>query len=175
MQARVVLAAALAAAAASFSIATAIPAASAVAPASKPSIERGRYIARVAGCNDCHTPGYAMTGGNVPEKDWLVGDRLGWQGPWGTTYPANLRMVLGTLSEDDWVKLARTAQYRPPMPWFALRDMSEEDLRSLHRFVRSLGVAGEKAPAYLPPGQVAQGPVVAFPMPPAPAQAEARR
>ena len=28
-------------------------------------VERGRYIAKVAGCNDCHTPGYAMTGGQV--------------------------------------------------------------------------------------------------------------
>src|SRR3954466_12863196 len=71
-------------------------------PASqKDSIERGRYIAKVAGCNDCHTPGYAMTGGQVPEKDWLVGDHLGWKGPWGTTYPANLRMSLANISEDD--------------------------------------------------------------------------
>lgn len=59
----------------------------------KASIERGRYIAKVAGCNDCHTPNYAMSGGNVPEKDWLTGDHLGWKGPWGTTYPANLRIA----------------------------------------------------------------------------------
>jgi len=130
-------------------------------------IQRGRYIAKVAGCNDCHTPGYAMTGGQVPEKDWLVGDRLGWQGPWGTTYPANLRLLLAKMSEDEWVKLAHNVQTRPPMPWFALRDMSETDLRALHRFVRSLGPAGEPAPAYIPPGIAAPGPVVAFPAPPA--------
>lgn len=130
-------------------------------------LERGRYIAKVAGCNDCHTPGYAMTGGNVPEKDWLVGDQLGWQGPWGTTYPANLRLLMAKLGEDEWVRLAHTNQARPPMPWFALRDMSEADLRALHRFVRSLGPAGQAAPAYLPPGVPAHGPVVAFPAPPA--------
>ena len=130
-------------------------------------VERGRYIARVAGCNDCHTPGYAMSGGQVPEKDWLVGDRLGWQGPWGTTYPVNLRLLMANMSEDEWVKVAHTAQARPPMPWFALRDMSEADLRALHRFVRSLGPAGEAAPAFLPPGIQAPGPVVTFPAPPA--------
>jgi mono/diheme cytochrome c family protein len=143
------------------------PAASAgQAQPDRASIERGRYIARIAGCNDCHTPGYAQTGGKVDEKEWLVGDRLGWQGPWGTTYPANLRLALAKMSEDEWVRVAKGAQYRPPMPWFALHDMSEADLRALHRYVRHLGPAGEPAPAYLPPGQAAQGPVVAFPAPP---------
>ena len=130
------------------------------------SIERGRYIAKIAGCNDCHTAGYAQTGGKVPEKDWLTGDHLGWQGPWGTTYPANLRIALAKMTEDEWVRTAKGAQYRPPMPWFALHDMSEADLRAFHRFVRSLGPAGEAAPAYVPPGQAAAGPVIKVPEPP---------
>lgn len=54
-------------------------------------IERGRYLVKVGGCNDCHTAGYGMSAGKVPEKDWLQGDQLGWHGPWGTTYPTNLR------------------------------------------------------------------------------------
>ena len=136
------------------------------AAAPNASIERGRYLAKVAGCNDCHTANYAQSGGNVPEKDWLTGDHVGWQGPWGTTYPSNLRLALGKISEDEWVKLAKTAQYRPPMPWFALRDMTEQDLRALHRFVKALGPAGQPAPAYLPPGIEAKGPVITFPAPP---------
>jgi mono/diheme cytochrome c family protein len=129
-------------------------------------IERGRYLARIAGCNDCHTPGYAQSGGKVDEKAWLTGDKLGWQGPWGTTYPSNLRLVLAKMGEDEWVRVAKSAQYRPPMPWFALHDMAEADLRALHRYVRHLGPAGEPAPAYLPPGQAAKGPVIAFPSAP---------
>ena len=27
-------------------------------------IDRGRYLMKIAGCNDCHTPGYAQSGGN---------------------------------------------------------------------------------------------------------------
>jgi mono/diheme cytochrome c family protein len=130
------------------------------------AIARGRYITKIAGCNDCHTPGYAGTGGKVPEKDWLVGDALGWRGDWGTTYPPNLRLYMQTMSEADWVKTAKSAQFRPPMPWFALHDMTEGDLRAIYRFVRSLGPAGKPAPAYVPPGQQPQGPYVQFPAAP---------
>jgi mono/diheme cytochrome c family protein len=134
--------------------------------ADKPSIERGRYLAKTSGCNDCHTPGYAMSGGKVPESEWLVGDRLGWNGPWGTTYPANLRLSMQNLSEREWLRMAREKQLRPPMPWFALRDMTDSDLVSLYRFIRYLGPAGTPAPAYLPPGEEAQGLVIRFPAPP---------
>ena len=133
-----------------------------------PSVARGRYLAKVAGCNDCHTPAYAMTGGAVPESSWLTGDALGWQGPWGTTYPANLRLSFAKWGEDEWVQVAKNTKFRPPMPWFALRDMEESDLRSLYRFVRELGPAGQSAPAYVPPGGEVRGPVVTFPAPPKP-------
>lgn len=139
------------------------------------SVERGRYIAQVGGCNDCHTSHYPESGGTVPEKDWLKGDQLGWKGAWGTTYPANLRISLAGMTEDQWVRFAKSTQLRPPMPWFALRDMSEADLRSFHRFVRSLGPVGEPAPAYVPPGQVPKGPFIQFPEPPAATQKSASR
>ena len=130
------------------------------------SLERGRYLVKIAGCNDCHTPGYAPAGGNIPEQMWLTGDKVGWRGPWGTTYPSNLRLYMQSISEEQWVKSAHTVQYRPPMPWFALRDMSTQDLRAIYRFVRHLGPSGEAAPAYLPPGQEPQGPFVSFPQAP---------
>ena len=77
------------------------------------AIERGRYIAKIAGCNDCHTPGYAQKGGKVAEKDWLTGDALGWRGDWGTTYPTNLRTYMQNVTEAQWVKVAKTIQTRP--------------------------------------------------------------
>jgi mono/diheme cytochrome c family protein len=133
-----------------------------LATADPAQIERGRYLAKTAGCNDCHTPGYAQSGGQVDESQWLIGDQLGWQGPWGTTYPINLRRFMDTLTPGQWLVVAR-APARPPMPWFALRDMSDEDLLAIYHYVRSLGVAGAEAPAYVPPGQTAQTPVVTFP------------
>ncbi len=129
-------------------------------------IERGRYIVKIGGCNDCHTTGYAPSGGKVPEAQWLTGDALGFRGEWGTTYPANLRLYMQNLTADQWVKVARTLQTRPPMPWFALRDMKEADLRAIHAFIRTLQPHGEPAPAYLPPGEMPKGPAVVFPAPP---------
>ena len=133
------------------------------APASDPRIERGRYLVRIGGCNDCHTPGYAAAGGNAPEQQWLVGDSLGMQGPWGTTYPINLRLFIPALTEQQWVDHARTMQARPPMPWFNVRAMSDDDLRAIYAFVRSIGPAGVPAPAALPPGAAASGPVLRWP------------
>lgn len=130
------------------------------------SIARGRYIVRIAGCNDCHTAGYAASGGTIPEKDWLLGDTVGWHGDWGTTYPPNLRLVLSAMNEDQWVKSAKTVQGRPPMPWFALRDMTEQDLRAVYRFVRQLRPVGTPSPAYVPPGTTPAGPVIRFPAAP---------
>jgi mono/diheme cytochrome c family protein len=126
-------------------------------------VERGRYLVRIAGCNDCHTPNYPESGGNVPEALWLTGTSVGWQGPWGTTYPANLRTFMHEIDADAWVKLAHTAKFRPPMPWFMLRDMSETDLRAIHALARHLGPAGAPAPEYVPPGVPAKTPVIVFP------------
>jgi hypothetical protein len=136
------------------------------APRGQPTLERGRYVAVIAGCNDCHTEGFAPSGGKVPEKEWFKGDRMGWRGPWGTTYGPNLRLYMQKLSEDDWVKTAKTLQARPPMPWWALHAMDVADLRSLYRFVRSLGDPGTPAPAYLPPERKPPPPYVELVVPP---------
>ena len=116
-------------------------------------VDRGRYIALIAGCNDCHTPGYAMSDGEVPEPLWLTGDNFGWRGPWGTTYGTNLRLLVEGMSEKQWIELARTLRRKPPMPWFNLNAMGEGDLRALYHFMRSLGDPGSPAPAALPPGE----------------------
>ena len=128
-----------------------------------PLVKRGKYLVQIAGCNDCHTPGYAEKGGKVPESEWLTGDILGWRGPWGTTYPSNLRLYFQKLTEAEWVKLGKTLRTRPPMPWFNLHDMTTTDLRALYRYVRHLGPAGKPAPEYLPPDKTPPQPYVQFP------------
>ena len=121
-------------------------------------VERGRYVAVVSGCNDCHTAGYAAGDGAVPESEWLKGDSFGWSGPWGTTYGTNLRLFVAGLSEDQWVEASKTLRRRPPMPWFNLNRMSDGDLRALYHFIRSLGDLGDQAPAALLPDQLPTGP-----------------
>jgi mono/diheme cytochrome c family protein len=132
-------------------------------PAKSAEIERGRYLVQIAACNDCHTPGYAQQAGKVDEKLWLTGDKLGWSGPWGTTYPVNLRLMLAGMSQEQWVRYARTMTPRPPMPWFNVRPMTDADLKAIYAYTRSLGPGGEPAPAFVPPGTKPAGPVVQFP------------
>lgn len=130
------------------------------------SVDRGRYLVAIAGCNDCHTPGYMQSEGKVDESLWLTGDSFGWRGPWGTTYPSNLRRLMHGLSEDQWLVLARNLKARPPMPWFNLNKMVDDDLRAIYRYVRYLGPGGEPAPAYVPPDQEPSPPYAVFPAPP---------
>lgn len=124
-------------------------------------IERGKYIVSTSGCNDCHTPGYAEAGGAAPMTDWLTGSGVGFSGPWGVTYPANLRIKFQQLSEAEWMAQARSER-RPPMPWFMLRDMTDNDLRAIYAFVHSLGASGAAAPNYVAPGGAVATPYIDF-------------
>lgn len=143
-----------------------VHAAGATKAASAKELARGKYVVTIGGCNDCHTPGYALANGEVAEKDWLIGDRLGWRGPWGTTYAVNVRQYMQGLTEAQWVARAKAMMTRPPMPWQNVRAMSDPDLRAIYRYVRHLGPAGDPAPAYLPPDREPPPPFVTFPAPP---------
>ena len=132
----------------------------------KKLIERGKYMVRMGGCNDCHTDGYLMNDGQTPVSEWLKGSGFGWRGPWGTTYPPNLRLFVKDLSEKQWIKTAKTLKRRPPMPWFNLNKMSDSDLRAIYHFIKSLGEPGNPAPAYLSPDKEPPMPYASFPPPP---------
>jgi len=153
--------------------ATAAPAAATAAATLSDAdlLARGEYLVRIAGCNDCHTPAYGERGGEVPKEEWLVGSPLGFNGPWGTTYAANLRIKTGEMDEAGWLKYTAELHTRPIMPDFAVRAMHEDDRRALYRFIRSLGPGGAKAPDYLPPGQTPPLPYMQLVLPPPPAAA----
>lgn len=127
--------------------------------------ERGKYLVVIAGCNDCHTPGYLPSEGKTPENLWLTGDSFGWRGPWGTTYASNLRNLVQDMTEKQWISLGKTLKARPPMPWFNLNAMKDDDLRAIYQFIRQLGPGGQAAPEYVPPDQEPAPPFALFPSP----------
>jgi mono/diheme cytochrome c family protein len=131
----------------------------------KQRIERGRYLTIVGGCNDCHTLGYGESEGQLPERGWLTGSPVGYQGIWGTTYATNLRLSLSRMTEDLWVKYAKALETRPPMPWFNLNQWSEDDLRSFYHYVRQLGPVGKAAPHPVPPHEEPTTPTISWPLP----------
>ena len=116
------------------------------------SVERGRQVSMIGGCNDCHTVGYNESGGQIDPKTALKGNTVGWQGPWGTTFPANIRLIVQGKTEDEFVKYAKTFKTRPPMPYYNVNALDESDLRSLYQYVKSLGDPGDPAPEAVPPG-----------------------
>jgi len=129
-------------------------------------VARGRYLVNQAGCNDCHSPGYANSDGATPEESWLTGDALGWRGPWGTTYASNLRLIVPKLTQEQWMAYAKNLKTRPPMPWYNLRKMKDRDLHAIFAFISHLGPAGKPAPEFVPPGEEPKTPYVLFPSPP---------
>ncbi|MHB1543552.1 MAG: cytochrome C [Gammaproteobacteria bacterium] len=149
-----------------------IPAA--VAGASSPHVSAptraaaGRYLVIAGGCNDCHTPGWDPSGGKTPLARWLTGNPVGFKGPWGTTYPANLRLLAQEVSQATWIAMFKSKAplpqfpMRPPMPWVNVHRLSVRDVRDLYIFIRSLGPMGQPAPAYVPPGQLPTTPYIIF-------------
>jgi len=153
--------------------ATTSAAASPAMPSDADLLAQGEYLVKIAGCNDCHTPGYMQAAGEVPKDQWLVGNTLGFHGPWGTTFAVNLRMKAAEMDEAGWIKYTGELHTRPMMPDFAVRAMRESDRVAIYRFIRSLGPVGEPAPAYLPPGQAPTAPYFQMVLPPAPDDAPA--
>lgn len=134
------------------------------------SVEEGLRLATIGGCHDCHTEGFAESGGQVDPAKALKGTHVGYQGPWGTTYPANLRLVLASMSEDEFVSYSRALKSKPPMPWFGLHAMTDNELRSIFQYVKSLGEPGEAAPDYVKPGEAPKTPYIVFAPPQMPAK-----
>jgi hypothetical protein len=115
----------------------------------------GAYLTIVGGCNDCHTMSWAESNGRTPDAERLTGSEIGYRGPWGTSYPANLRILPPQMTEDRWVQVLTTADSghgRPPMPWMNTAAMSQRDLRNMYRYVKALGPKGQRMPRAVPPG-----------------------
>lgn len=136
---------------------------SSVAPAAPPRvvaadpIAAGRYLVKIGGCNDCHTPGYKENGGTTPESEWLLGSPIGYNGPWGTSYAANLRLSVKGVPEDAWIASIRARNGLPPMPWPSLHAMDDADLSAIYQYIKSLPERGSAMPLPGGPGQTPSG------------------
>lgn len=125
-------------------------------------ITAGKYLITVGGCNDCHTNGYMVEGMNIPEEEWLTGSPLGWQGPWGTTYPTNLRLRVHQIDEDQWVKTLKERKGLPPMPWMNVNQISDRDARAMYAYIKSLGPKGDQMPMAVGPGVMPSTPFLSM-------------
>lgn len=103
-----------------------------------------------------------VEGMNIPEEEWLTGSPVGWQGPWGTTYPTNLRLRVHQIDEDAWIKTLKERKGLPPMPWMNVNQLSEKDARAIYAYIKSLGSKGEQMPVAVGPGSVPETPFLSM-------------
>ena len=127
------------------------------------SVERGLQVSITGGCHDCHTEGYRETEGKIDPAKAMMGSSVGFRGPWGTTYPQNLRLTARQFTEEVFLQYIKHGlKMRPPMPWYNLRALDDSDVRSLYRYLISLGSPGKDAPTYVFPYDEPKTPYVVF-------------
>jgi hypothetical protein len=100
--------------------------------------------------------------GNGPWVWAASGTNTAFAGPWGVSYTANLtpdRMTgLGIWTEDIFVKTIRSGKHwgvsrpiLPPMPWSVYRNMTDEDLKSVFAYLRTIKPIKNQVPEPVPP------------------------
>jgi hypothetical protein len=99
---------------------------------------------------------------------------LGWVGPWGVAYAANLTpdsTGLAAWTEDQIATTIRTGnrpdgrQLAPIMPWMSFANLTDQDAHAIAAYLKTLKPVRHKVPAPLPPGKKPSGATVAFPPP----------
>ena len=116
---------------------------------------RGKYLATVGGCHDCHTPGYFF--GKPDDKRHLGGSEVGFEIPgMGVFHGPNLtpdkETGLGNWSNQEIVAALQTGVrpdkriLAPIMPWKALAQLTKDDAMAIAVYLKSIPPVKNKVP-----------------------------
>lgn len=94
------------------------------------------------------------------------GDLTAWVGPWGVSFAANLtpdaQTGIGAWTEEIFVRAMKNGLHvgagrpiLPPMPYMGLAGLSDEDLKSVFAYLKSVKPISNKVPVPVPPNEVA--------------------
>jgi mono/diheme cytochrome c family protein len=83
-------------------------------------------------------------------------------GPWGVSYAANLtpdeKTGLGSWDEEMFIRALRLGKHmgasrpiQPPMPWSWIGKMTDEDLKAVYTYLRSVPAIANEVPPWTPP------------------------
>jgi cytochrome c553 len=134
--------------------------------AAGPSVERGRYLVQITGCHDCHSPKVegmtpdltralsgrpATTALPTAAKGEVHAslDLTAWTGPWGSSVASNLTPDPATglsnrYTEAAFITTMRTGKkpngtaIQPPMPSDVYKNMTDDDLKAIFAYLRSI-------------------------------------
>ena len=103
---------------------------------------------------------YAMPG------NWVATEKNfgAWVGPWGISFASNLtpdnETGIGTLSEEMFIKTLREGKYMgvgrpllPPMPWQVIGQKTDDDLKAIYAYLKSLKPIHNEIPQPVPPNK----------------------
>lgn len=122
-------------------------------------VKRGAFLVGVAGCSDCHTP--QDRGQPIAGMDFGGGQIF--EGPWGKVASANLTPDASGIPYYDealFVQTIRTGTVKARalnqiMPSFVYRNMTDEDLKAIFAYLKTLApvmhvVDNSEPPTYCP-------------------------
>jgi hypothetical protein len=92
----------------------------------------------------------------------MAPDITAFVGPWGISYAANLTpdsaTGIGAWSEEVFMNTIRSGKHLgngrpilPPMPWEFISKLTDDDLKSVYAYLRSLPAISNKVPAPVAP------------------------
>jgi mono/diheme cytochrome c family protein len=124
---------------------------STTAVADEAAIQRGKYLATIGGCNDCHTPGYFF--GRPDKSRFLGGSDVGFEIPGLGVF------VIGEWSAEEIVTAIQTGKrpdgrmLAPIMPWHALAQLTANDAAAIAAFLQSIKPVNNPTPGPFGPGE----------------------
>ena len=141
------------------------------------SAERGKYLVTAQDCNGCHTPfkngepdmtrmlsghpaAVKVTKPTLPAGfSTAINDtNTAWSGPWGISFTTNLTpdraTGIGTWTEQTFIATIRNGKHSgngrallPPMPWRMYGQLSDDDLKSIFVYLKSIPAIANQVPA----------------------------
>ena len=105
---------------------------------------------------------------NAGKNGWVLFNMnlTAFVGPWGVSYAANLTpddTGIGAWTFDNFLTAIRKGKYKglegsrdllPPMPWQMYRNMTDDDLKSIFTYLKSLPPVDNLVPAPKPPTEI---------------------
>jgi hypothetical protein len=87
-----------------------------------------------------------------------------WAGPWGVSFAANLTpdiaTGIGEWEENSFIQAIRTGKHQgqpngrdilPPMPWPLIKNATDDDLKAIWAYLRSIPAIKNQVPFPVPP------------------------
>jgi hypothetical protein len=119
-----------------------------------------------------HPEGMKLPPAPPPSGPWLASfaaTQTAFAGPWGVSYAINLtpdqNTGIGIWTEETFIKALRTGKHfgtsrpiQPPMPWYWMAKASDEDLKSIYAYLRTIPPIVNHVPDYQEPSAAKPAP-----------------